>query len=717
VPIRKSRVAIAVVCVAVLSGGAYGVKKLRHRAHGRGQQAQGESSENSFRTATPRDVSDAAEVVYDGKLGQGWNDWGWGPHDLPEHGPASIIFSGYGGIILQHATLQRPIGGLSFRFRAPAAWGDFLHVTLKLAGGQDSLFRTVLVEPRLEALLPDGFREALIPWQDINPSNAPFDRIVISAATKVASEPVLLDKILLLKGDTKHAKVDPSQAPQRRAELEILCTAEVQPISPLIYGSAGGDPDSGQTAERFGGNPTSRENWDLKAWNSGNDWFFENQSGLDVSHWLDQVASHGERAAVTVPMLGWVAKDTTSVGFPASKFPKQRKFDPNRAEAGDGAQPDGKLITPGPPELTSVAAPPELIGKWVRSLRDSERAHSTRALDMYILDNEPTLWDTTHRDVHPNPVTYDELLERTIKYATEVRSADPDAKIAGPAEWGWMGYFYSGKDRADGKFVRSDRRAHGDTPLLPWYLKQLAQYEKDHGTRLLDVLDVHYYPAAEGVYGSNARTDGDGAALRLRATRSLWDDSYTDESWIQESVRLIPRLKDWVSANYPGLRVSLGEWSFGAENHISGALATAEALGRFGQQGLYSAFYWLGPKKETATFWAFRAFRNFDGAGGHFEDFSLPTRESKDISMFASRDASAKHVVAVLINRDAVFAEVATVSLGSCGSVRTERRFEYRSGSSRLEERAGDSPHSDRVSAVLPPYSITVLDLQVEPAR
>ena len=56
-------------------------------------------------------------------------------------------------------------------------------------------------------------------------------------------------------------------------------------------------------------------------------------------------------------------------------------------------------------------------------------------MDSYILDNEPTLWSATHRDVHPEPTGYDELLERTIAYASAVRRADPNAKIAGPAEW------------------------------------------------------------------------------------------------------------------------------------------------------------------------------------------------------------------------------------------------------------------------------------------
>ena len=64
------------------------------------------------------------------------------------------------------------------------------------------------------------------------------------------------------------------------------------------------------------------------------------------------------------------------------------------------------------------------------------------------------------------------------------------------------------------------------------------------------------------------------------------------EAWIDEKIRLLPRLREWVRDNHPGLKISIGEWSFGGDNDISGAVATAEALGRFGQQGLDAAFYW-----------------------------------------------------------------------------------------------------------------------------
>lgn len=61
-------------------------------------------------------------------------------------------------------------------------------------------------------------------------------------------------------------------------------------------------------------------------------------------------------------------------------------------------------------------------------------------------------------------------------------------------------------------------------------------------------------------------------------------------------------------------------------------MALAEALGRFGQGGVLSAFYWTYPVKWFAAFWAFRAFRNFDGAGGRFLNLSLRGRRQRRLA-------------------------------------------------------------------------------------
>src|SRR5258707_13851600 len=107
--------------------------------------------------------------------------------------------------------------------------------------------------------------------------------------------------------------------------------------------------------------------------------------------------------AVTVPMIGWVAKDTTSVGFPVSKFGAQRARDPGRPEAGDGSRPDGAPLAPGPPTTTSIAAPPEVIRRWIDTIRQKPSTRGARCADIYILFNEPGLCTTTNLDIRLEP--------------------------------------------------------------------------------------------------------------------------------------------------------------------------------------------------------------------------------------------------------------------------------------------------------------------------
>ena len=66
---------------------------------------------------------EAEETIYDSGLKPGWQDWGWGTHDLSQ-GPAKLNLSNYGGWILHHDSLSKGFGGLVFRMHAPAAAGQ-----------------------------------------------------------------------------------------------------------------------------------------------------------------------------------------------------------------------------------------------------------------------------------------------------------------------------------------------------------------------------------------------------------------------------------------------------------------------------------------------------------------------------------------------------------------------------------------------------------------
>ncbi|HKC19767.1 MAG TPA: glycoside hydrolase family 44 protein, partial [Candidatus Dormibacteraeota bacterium] len=123
--------------------------------------------------------------------------------------------------------------------------------------------------------------------------------------------------------------------------VDVACTisASGSPISPLIYGVAGADPATlkalGATLNRWGGNPADRYNWVLgHAWNAGRDWEFRNLNytggtGSSADNFVSSTLALGSQPLLTVPALGWVAKDTNndhrSVGVPSDGGPPAGK--------------------------------------------------------------------------------------------------------------------------------------------------------------------------------------------------------------------------------------------------------------------------------------------------------------------------------------------------------------------------------------------------------
>lgn len=665
------------------------------------------SSTTDVATVTNTDL-DVGVIAESGGLAEGWEDYGW--TSIITDDDVAVDIGEWGGIILGNPTLE----------------GSYIAVQLTVSVDEDLPDEFLIVEladdigtasPSMtpEWEISGDSRSTTVLVTDLRSSPVPFDRIILAAAQEFPSPTeVGIEEIVFVAGEPEFNTA--TDTVEGAAVVE--CAAETQPISPYIYGTArpgfGNDAQwsLGITSRRWGGNPTSRYNWRTGTWNTALDYYWENvdvgNGGIAHEEFLVDNWANGVDSVVTVPMTGWVSKDDFSNSFPISVFGEQQDSDVQfRPDAGNGVSPDGEPLEPPAPTATSIAADPAYIGEFVRSMEALADDTGNPSPLMYILDNEPMLWHDTHRDVIAEPMTYDELLSRSIAYGEAVREEAPFALIAGPALWGWPAYFFSALDAQQGFESGLDRRQHGDIPLVEWYLQQMKEYEDRTGVRLLDVLDVHFYPQ-DGSFSDDVSAEA--SARRLRATRSLWDPNYLAESWVDERIQLIPRMQAWVDDNYPGTLLSIGEYAFGAESHMSGGIAQAEALGRFGQNGLYSAYYWVSPPADTPVYWAFRAFRDYDGNGSSFGDISVPTTSSRPLSVFASTTDADESTVVIALNSSPDEEIAAEIDVADCG--RSEVLAYSYSGQLEGYEPSAATVEDGAVVATLPPYSITVFELR-----
>jgi hypothetical protein len=460
----------------------------------------------------------------------------------------------------------------------------------------------------------------------------------------------------------------PTSTPSAGPALKIDVQAARHPISPLIYGMSYADEALAKElripVNRWGGNTTTTYNWQIDVHNTGQDWFFENipdkpvdvqklPDGSTADQFVEQNKRTGTQSLITIPMIGWTPKQRKEdhpydCSYKVTKYGVQQYTDQWDSDCGNGVNKDGKVLTTNDPKDAYKPVDPAFVQDWIKHLTGKYGTADQGGVTLYNLDNEPMLWSSTHRDIHPKPTTYDELRDRTYAYASALKAVDPKAQTLGPVFWGWCAYFYSAADNCK---PGADRLSHGGMDLVPWYLQQMKLYETKNKVRILDYLDLHIYPQGEGVYG--AKGSSATQALRLRSTRALWDRSYTDETWIAKPIYLIPRMHEWVDKYYPGTKLALTEYSWGAIDSLNGALAQADILGIFGREGLDLATLWWNPKSEDPGAYAFRMYRNYDGKGSAFGEtsFKSASDDQDRLAVYAAQRTSDKALTIIVINK------------------------------------------------------------------
>jgi len=425
-------------------------------------------------------------------------------------------------------------------------------------------------------------------------------------------------------------------------------------ISPYVYGANQATWNGRQRYLRFGrigGNRWTAYNWETNASNAGSDWYNQNDDflgggntpGEAVRGYVASAHAAGASVVVTVPMAGYVAADK-GPGGDVNQTPNylNARFQVSQARK-------GRAFTD-PPDTSDRFVYQDEFVWWLEGKFSYARQDAQRTL-FYCLDNEPDLWNSTHPRIRPNgAATYNELISRTLDMASAIKGVAPGALVFGPVSYGWGG-FVSLQNASD---------ANG-RDFLDFYLDSLRVADGSGRGRLVDVLDLHWYPEAQGggVRITEANTSSAVATARMQAPRSLWDASYTEQSWISVDagvgpIRLLPRMRDKIAAHYPGTRIAITEYDYGAGNHISGGIAQADVLGIFGREDVFAAARWGTPDGQDFVNAAFDAFTNYDGSGGKFGDTSISatTSDSANTSVYASVDAgSDDRLVVVVINK------------------------------------------------------------------
>ena len=468
------------------------------------------------------------------------------------------------------------------------------------------------------------------------------------AARPSSTEPLLLDSNT---GPTDAGAAlvaeDPGAGDVR---FTVDTAAQAHPISRYVYGKNFNGRTWAQepnlTMNRLGGNRWSAYNWENNASNAGSDFNYQSDSYLGGSNTpgeavrMNVEAAHnaGGSILVTVPMLGWVAADklqTSVVNQPIAS-----RFLPTRPAKGSA------FVYP--PNLTDAVVSQDEFVSWLESTFPTAHQDPTREV-FYSLDNEPDLWSETHSSIHPRAVRYDELLGKSIATAAAVKNVAPAGKVIGFVSYGYAGFttLQNAPDAAGRDFT-------------DFFLDGMREAETTHGKRLMDVLDLHWYPEARG---GNVRVFGEDnsaavAAARVQAPRSLWDPSFVETSWITganggQSLRLLPAMKEKIAAHYPGTELAVTEYYYGGGNHISGGIAQADVLGIFGREGIQSAALWPMTTDLSFITGGFAMYRSYDGAGGSFGDVSVQATNSDaaNTSVYASVDSATNKVVLVVINK------------------------------------------------------------------
>ena len=496
------------------------------------------------------------------------------------------------------------------------------------------------------------------------------------------------------------------------------------PISPYIFGRNNSlsdkrsEPTSAAAWQKYrdagitlfrenGGNNSTKYNWRRKL-SSHPDWY-NNVYAHDWDYAAQSLQANmpGAQGMWAFQLIGWAAANTNN-NFNDWGYNNSQWWEGVRNNWAGGGGPDlgegdaEKYLMPWPADSTVG-----ILDQWFEVLDLSQ--------DQFLywnMDNEPEIWNGTHDDVMPEQPPAEDFMQSYFEVAKKARATFPGIKLVGPSpanEWQWYNWDNDAISYQGKKYV-----------WLEYFIKRVADEQAATGVRLLDVLDVHFYP-------------GENSAADIVDLHRVWFDKtfiYPGANGVKRigggwnnSIRqeyLFQRCRDWLEKYMgPDHGVGLGVSEMGVNGDDPNVTAVwyASTLGVFAEHGveLFTPWHWKTGMWEVLHLMSNNVKARRISSSSASEDI---------VNAYASANLAGDSLTIVLVNRDTQKNQEATVSLvnfeSSIGEVKTlqlsdlpsNETFQSRSNNALIEGTATLTNGS--FSLTLPKLSITAVLLSGE---
>lgn len=450
--------------------------------------------------------------------------------------------------------------------------------------------------------------------------------------------------------------------------VNVDLSKPTHPVSPYLYGrnnSLSGNPGSGFTPEwtklkdagvRFfregGGNNSTKYNWRLKI-SSHPDWYnnvYANDWSFAAESLQEEIPS--AQGMWSFQLIGKAAK-TNANNFNDWGYNNSQWWEGVAQNLAGGGEPETsggtKALKEGNPELYlqnwTADSTTLILDHWFNDL-----GLNKEKLQYWSMDNEPEIWNGTHDDVMSTQIPAEEFMQRYFEVAKKARAKYPEIKLLGPVpanEWQW--YNWSSPISSDGRHY----------PWLEYFIKRVAEEQEATGVRLLDVLDIHFYPgstnAAQIVQYHRVYFDKDYVYPEANGVKNVsgsWNDSENKEYILQ-------RCKEWLETYMGtdhGVTFSVSETGIAEINPKTSAVWYGSTLGEFMKH----------PEMEVFTPWSWHKgmwevlhlFSRYNKT----EYVQATSSEEEFVSAYPTLNASEDSLAVVLINRAASSAKNITLN-------------------------------------------------------